>query len=94
MAGKIQKLSIAKPIKMVHGSGGMVLASETVEIPMGYVGVLSVRRSYGNNKLFITSQFLDEGFNGQPELHLLNQGNDLELPTGKQLVNLVILKAL
>ena len=52
MAGKIQKLSIAKPIKMVHGSGGMVLASETVEIPMGYV------------------------------------------PAGKQLVNLVILKAL
>ena len=52
MAGKIQKLSIAKPIKMVHGSGGMVLASETVEIPMGYVGVLSVRRSNVKNKLF------------------------------------------
>lgn len=94
MSGKIRKLSISKPIKMVHGSGGMVLAVEEVEIPMGYVGILSVRRSYGNNKLFITSQFLDEGFIGKPELHLLNQGNDLELPAQRQLVNLVIVKAL
>lgn len=93
MAGKIRKLSISKSINMVTGSGGMVLAKEEVQIPEGCVGILSVRRSYGNNKLSVTSQFLDAGFCGRPELHLLNGGNDLELPAGRQLVNLVIVQA-
>lgn len=70
----IKKLSLSKSVTLKHGAGGMVLANETVTIPMGYVGVLSVRRKFGGNKISLTSQFLDEGFEGQPELHLSNRG--------------------
>lgn len=90
----IQKLSVSKSIEMKTGSGGMVLASEEVKIPLGYVGILAVRRSFGPNKLSITSQFLEGGFQGYPELHLLNGGNELVLIKGQVVVNLIIVKGI
>lgn len=90
----IRKLSVSKSIEMKTGAGGMVLASEEVKIPLGYVGILAVRRSFGPNKLSITSQFLEGGFQGCPELHLQNGGNDLVLIKDQKVVNLIIVKGI
>lgn len=93
-AENIRKLAISESIHLKHGAGGMVVAKESVTIPDGYVGILSVRRMFGNNKLSLTSQFLESGFTGQPELHLLNMGNDLDLLVNEPVANIVIVKGL
>lgn len=76
-----------------HAHGTMI-ARKTVNVPDGYIGILSVRKKYARKGIFTSSQILHSGWKGQPELHVYNFGLDtVEFSDKEAVFNLVFVKA-
>ncbi|BDH16595.1 MAG: hypothetical protein [Bacteriophage sp.] len=92
----IKELTSPNRFTIAPGATGTIHAKEEVMIPEGYVGIISIRRKFGNMGLIQGSQFIGDVkvFTGRPEIQLYNAGvNPIEIFADEPVVNMAIVKA-
>lgn len=87
------ELKIKDRVDIESKSAGKVYTTTEVKIPHDCVGVVSIRRRYGDMSIFNTSHILWGGFNGCPELHIANlSGTKVDLNKGEIIAHVAIVK--
>lgn len=87
------ELKIKERVDLESKSAGTVFTTTEVVIPVDCIGIVAIRRTYGDMKIFNTSQILWGGFNGCPELHIANlSGTKVELIKGEIIAHVAIVK--
>lgn len=87
-------LRIKERVDLESKQAGKILTTTEIHVPDDCVGIVAIRRSYGNKGIFNTSQILWPGFKGYPELHVANMsGTTVELIEGETIAHVAIVKA-
>lgn len=68
-------------------------ARETVETPVGVVGVIGIRQTFADKRFTLGATLIPADWTGQPNIQLINHGNEIEyVHVGDELVNIAFLQ--
>lgn len=88
---QIIKITAVENFTIRAGSSPDVKVNEDVSIPPNHKGVFHIRKSLGNKSLNVPNSPFHEGWEGRPEICLINTGaNDVEFRAGDELGELHI----
>lgn len=87
------ELKIKERVDLDSKCAGTIYTTTEVSIPEDCIGIVSIRRRWGDQKIFNTSHILWSGFKGCPELHVANLGgSQVELIKGEVIAHVAIVK--
>lgn len=85
------ELKISKRTNFEPKQFGVINTITSVQIPVGCVGFVAIRKRYGDRGLINTSPVLWEGFDGCPVISAANLGGSLiELIEGEAIAHVAI----
>lgn len=89
------ELKIKSRKNIEPGSFGIIETTTVVEVPAGCVGIVAIRRRYGDQGIFLTNPFLWGPWKGTPELAASNKGANLvEFIDGEAIAHVALFKEL